>query len=69
MERDKKSGAYLWKSQPSWDAFVSQYTPGDLIFYIDWRAVDASRIVVGMDVYALVRAGVVIDRALDVTYD
>ncbi len=67
MERDKKSGAYLWKSQPSWDGFVSQYVPGDLIYYIDCRAVD--RIVVGMDFYALVRAGVAIDRELEVIYE
>jgi hypothetical protein len=70
VERDKKSGNYLSSPRhPDWDALIGQYASGDLIYYIDCRTGDASRIVAGSDFYALVREGVVIVRALEVIYD
>ena len=54
---------------PDWDALIAQYVSGDLIYCIDCTTVDASKIVVGSDFYALAREGVVIAHALEVIYD
>ena len=70
VERDRKSGHYLRSPRhPDWDTLIGQYVPGDLIYYIDCRTVDASGILVGTDFYALTRGGVVIARALEIVYD
>ena len=70
VERDKKSGNYLSSHHHSdWDALIGQYASGDLIYYIDCRTADSSKIVVGSDFYALAREGVVIAHALETIYD
>jgi hypothetical protein len=69
VERNKKSGNHLSSSNPDWNALISKYASGDLIYYIDCRTIDASTVVVGTDFYALAREGVVIARALEVIYD
>ena len=69
LERNRKSGNYLSPTHPDWDAMISKYASGDFIYYVDCRTVDASRLVVGTDFYALTREGVVIARALEVIYD
>ena len=70
LERDKKAGNYLRSPRhPDWDALIAQYVSGDLIYCVDCTTVNASKIVVGSDFYALAREGVVIAHALEVIYD
>jgi hypothetical protein len=69
MGRDMSGGYELSRPHPDWDELIQKYAAGDVIYFIDCRRVDPSRIVFGTSRYALVRDGVVIARAQDTIHD
>lgn len=68
MGRDMSGGYEQSRPHPDWDELIRRYAAGDLIYFIDCRRMDPSRIVAGTSLYALVRNGVIIARALDMTH-
>jgi hypothetical protein len=69
MGKDMSGEYKMGRPHPDWDELIREYASGDVIYFIDCRGVDPSRIVVGISLYALVRDGVVIARALETIYD
>jgi hypothetical protein len=64
MAKDMSGGNAASRSHPDWDALIDKYAPGDQIYFIDCRKADPARIFAGTSLYALVRDGVVIARAM-----
>lgn len=69
MGKDMSGGYELSRPHPDWDELIHKYASGDVIYFIDCRRVDPSRIAAGTSLYALVRDGMVIARALDKTHE
>jgi hypothetical protein len=69
MAKDMSGGNEASRAHPDWDVLIAQYAPGDQFYFIDCRRSDPARIVAGISLYALVRDGVVIARALDTMHD
>lgn len=69
MGKDMSGGNELSRPHPDWDELIRKYASGDQVYFIDCRRVEPSRIVAGTSLYALVRDGVVIARALDTTHE
>jgi hypothetical protein len=65
MGKDMSGEYQIGRPHPDWDELISQYVSGDLVYFIDCRRVDPTRIVVGISLYALVRGGVIVARAAD----
>jgi hypothetical protein len=65
MGRDMSGEYVVGRPHPDWDELIRQYAAGDRVYSIDCKRVDPTRIVVGISLYALVRDGVVIARAID----
>jgi hypothetical protein len=65
MGKDMSGEYQIGRPHPDWDELISQYASGDLVYFIDCRKVDPTRIVVGISLYALVRGGVIVARASD----
>jgi len=65
MAKDMSGGYEQNRAHPDWDALIGKYASGDKVYFIDCRKADASRIVAGTSLYALVRDGAVIARASD----
>jgi hypothetical protein len=69
MGKDMSSGYELGRPHPDWDELIRKYASGDQVYFIDCKKVDPSRIVAGTSLYALVRDGVIIARALDTAHE
>jgi hypothetical protein len=69
MGKDMSGGYERSRPHPDWDELIQKYASGDVIYFIDCRRVDPSRIAAGTSLYALVRDGVIIARALDTTLE
>jgi hypothetical protein len=65
MGKDMSGEYQIGRPHPDWDELIRQYASGDLVYFIDCRRVDPTRIVVGISLYALVRGGVIVARASD----
>jgi hypothetical protein len=65
MGKDMSGEYEIGRPHPDWDELIRQYASGDLVYLIDCRRVDPTRIVVGISLYALVRDGVIVARASD----
>jgi hypothetical protein len=63
MGKDMSGGYQSNRPHPDWDELIRTYASGDLIYFVDCRRADSSRIAVGTSLYALVRDGAVIARA------
>jgi hypothetical protein len=64
MAKDMSGGDAAGRSHPDWDAVIDKYAPGDQIYFVDCRRADPTRIFAGTSLYALVRDGVIIARAM-----
>jgi hypothetical protein len=64
-EKDMSGGYESSRPHPDWDELIQKYAPGDLVYFIDCKRADASRIFAGTSLYVLVRGGVVIAHAPD----
>jgi hypothetical protein len=69
MGKDMSGGYEASRPHPDWDELIQRYASGDVVYFIDCRRVDPSRIAAGTSLYALVREGVVIVRAQDTFHD
>ena len=69
MGKDMSGGNGASRAHPDWDALIAKYAAGDLIYSIDCRKADPSRIFAGTSLYVLVRQGVMIARAAETIYD
>jgi hypothetical protein len=69
MGKDMSGGYKSNRPHPDWDELIQKYASGDLVYFIDCRRVDPSRIAAGTSLYALVRGDVVIARAQDTLQD
>jgi hypothetical protein len=69
MAKDMSGGYEASRAHPDWDELIAKYASGDVIYFIDCRKVDPTRIVAGISLYALVRDGVVIARAGDTMHN
>jgi hypothetical protein len=69
MAKDMSGGNGASRAHPDWDALIDKYAAGDQIYFVDCRKAEPSRIFAGTSLYVLVRAGVVIARALDTIHD
>jgi hypothetical protein len=69
MGRDMSGGYERSRPHPDWDELIHTYASGDVIYFIDCRRVEPSRIVAGTSLYALVRDGMIIARALDAAHE
>jgi hypothetical protein len=69
MAKDMGGGNGASRAHPDWDALIDKYAAGDQIYFVDCRKAEPSRIFAGTSLYVLVRAGVVIARALDTIHD
>jgi hypothetical protein len=69
VARDKRNDNQLALPHSDWDALISAIQPGDRIYFVDCRTVDAHKIVVGASLYVLERQGTTVARALEVIYD
>jgi hypothetical protein len=65
MGKDMSGGNGASRAHPDWDALITKYASGDLIYFVDCRKAESSRIFAGTSLYVLVREGVVIARARD----
>jgi hypothetical protein len=69
MGKDMSGGYESNRPHPDWDELIQKYASGDLVYFIDCRRADPSRIFAGTSLYALVRGDVVIARAQDTFQD
>ncbi len=69
MGKDMGGEYELGRPHPDWDELIRKYASGDVIYFIDCRRSDPSRIAAGTSVYALVREGAIIARAQDTIRD
>jgi hypothetical protein len=69
MGKDMSGGYESSRPHPDWDELIQKYASGDLVYFIDCRRADPSRIFAGTSLYALVRGDVVIARAQDTFQD
>jgi hypothetical protein len=65
MGKDMSGGYKSNRPHPDWDELIQKYAPGDLVYFIDCRRADPSRIFAGTSLYALVRGDVIIARVQD----
>jgi hypothetical protein len=64
-EKDMSGGYESSRPHPDWDELIQKYAPGDLIYFVDCKRSDPSRIFAGTSLYVLARGDVVIARAPD----
>ena len=69
MAKDMSGGNELSRPHPDWDELIRKYASGDQVYFIDCSRADPSHIVAGTSLYALVRDGVIVARALDTTHE
>jgi len=69
MAKDMSGGSEASRAHPDWDALLDKYAAGDQIYFVDCRKLEPSRIFAGTSLYVLVRANVIIARALDTIHD
>jgi hypothetical protein len=69
MAKDMSGGNQGSRAHPDWDALLDEYAAGDQIYFVDCKKSEPSRIFAGTSLYVLVRAGVVVARALDSIHD
>jgi hypothetical protein len=63
MAKDMSGGDQASRAHPDWDALITKSASGDLVYFVDCRKAESSRIYAGTSLYVLVREGVVIARA------
>jgi hypothetical protein len=68
-EKDMSGGYESSRPHPDWDELIQKQAPGELVYLIDCRRAEPSRIFVGTSLYVLVRGDVVIARAPDTFRD
>lgn len=69
MGKSMSGGNEANRSHPDWDELIAKYARGDLIYFIDCKKADSTRIFAGTSLYVLVREGAVIARAFDTFHD
>jgi hypothetical protein len=69
MAKDMGGNYQSSRPHPDWDGLIDRYAAGDLIYFIDCRKAEPSRIFAGTSLYVLVRQGVTIARAAGAVND
>jgi hypothetical protein len=69
MGKSMSGGNDANRSHPEWDELIAKYAPGDLIYFVDCKRADPTRIFAGTSLYVLVREGAVIARAVETMHD
>jgi hypothetical protein len=69
MGKDMSGGNEASRAHPDWDALIAKYAAGDLIYFIDCRKAEPSRIFAGTSLYVLVRQSVIVARGVGAVND
>jgi hypothetical protein len=69
MGKSMSGGNDANRSHPDWDELIAKYAPGDLIYFVDCKRAEPTRIFAGTSLYVLVREGAVIARAVETMHD
>jgi hypothetical protein len=69
MGKSMSGGNDANRSHPDWDELIAKFARGDLIYFVDCKKADQTRIFAGTSLYVLVREGAVIARAFETMHD